>query len=514
MDTMFKILLAVIAFVILFIGLKAQKAKKYWAWYYSRERGLAELNMNSFLMNELTDSLLNGEGASFSGCNDIAYSNFKIANSNIFVANDVAYINNNNETGPYHKDNKDVNSLLGQVHVSTDGVPLDLYFATNKDGGYHFIVLPNIILAFISGIEKAVFVAAYDIRALSEEVSYINYQKSYDNITDMSHNDRSYFLRYCDVKDSQAIAAAWDYETKNGYRDGRRQGNNSFRVKFKYTLVKYQIGSVQANIASSRTKNAEELNSAFNAFRNSKTAKYKSSSTTSSTSGKNASSQRKTDDDILNFVNGDSKEKEGSNRSAYGSKAFNKDDYIDVEYREVPVNEENEARENDDNIEATDANSAYEEKQQVDVSQRKAISEGDSRARNRELMSAVTDSMNSIYGSEYEFKVYQVRKNRDNWQMQDAGSYAYFERNGCKYCIEFNLRTTLDNGVTKLEFRLSSDDADLVGSYFGEIIQNHRMFPFNNGYSVFLEYDYQYDATDEVKNKLVILTKTLAEEVL
>lgn len=519
MEDMFAILIAIIFFVFLVIllnaSLKAQKAKKYWAWFYNRERGLAELNMNSYLMNELTNSLLNGEGASFSGCNDIAYSHFKIANSNIFAANDVAYVNSNNGTGQYHKDNRDVNSLLSQIHVSTDGVPLDIYFATNKDGGYHFVILPDIILAFISGVERAVFVAAYDISAFSEEVSYINYQKSYDNITDMSHNDRSYFLRYCDVKDSQAIAAAWDYETKNGYRDGRRQGNNSFRVKFKYTLVKYQIGSVQANIASSRTKNAEELDAAFNTFRNSKTAKDKSSSTASSTSGNNASSQRMTNDDILSFVNGDSKKKEESNSSEYGNKAFNKDDYIDAEYREVPADEENETRETNNNIEeAIGTNRTYEGKQQIDISQRKAIREGDARARNRELMSSVTDSMNNAYGSQYEFKVYQVRKNRDNWQMQDAGSYAYFERNGCKYCIEFNLRTTLDNGVTKLEFRLSSDDAELVGSYFGKVIQKHRMFPFNNGYSVFLEYDYQYDATDEVKDKLIILTRTLAEEVL
>lgn len=252
---------AVVGLIVLLIIAKKIRIKRYWNWYFSRDRGLADISSQEYRLEEETAAALSRTARRITGCQSANYTYLKDALNQAYQSDEILVLENNTSKGKYTSDGFSSSTLLNSINVSTDGEAIGVYCKVNEDGGYHFIILPNIIYAFITGGRRYSFVAAYDQKMLKVDLDHINYRKEYHHITDMSHQPRSYFLKYCDVKDSKAVAAGWQYETKNGYRDGRRQGNNFFIVKFSYTTVNYSWGKLQTTTecVSLRRSGAENL---------------------------------------------------------------------------------------------------------------------------------------------------------------------------------------------------------------------------------------------------------------
>ena len=230
-DTAILVAAAVVGLIILLVVAKRIRIARYWAWYYSRDRGLADISAPEYLIDDATSAALNRTSQTVLGCCNEDYLYLKDSIESAYHSDEVVYIEDQTVTDKYASDGYSGTTLLNSINVSTDGEPISIFCKVNEDGGYHFIILPNIVYAFITGGRRYTFVGAYDQKMFKMELDHTNYRKEYHHITDMSHQPRSYFLRYCDVKDSKAVAAGWQYETKNGYRDGRRQGNNFFIVK-------------------------------------------------------------------------------------------------------------------------------------------------------------------------------------------------------------------------------------------------------------------------------------------
>lgn len=257
-EIVFIIVGVVVAIIVVVIIIKRMRFRRYWAWYYSRERGLAELGTHYLLQKE-TDSVLNNQTQIIDGCGDPAYVELVSARERVYHSEEIVWLEGNSvkyrgSDSPFSGED-----LARGAGFQTNGMVTTVYCKTNEDGGYTFLLLPDAIYAFITGDSSYTFVGAYEKKALKLNVGIMHFEKNYTNITDMSHKPRGYFLRYCDIHDSRAAAAGWQYETKDGYRDGRRQGNNIFKVKFIYSKVDFEFGNMACSAAFSCTDSGNML---------------------------------------------------------------------------------------------------------------------------------------------------------------------------------------------------------------------------------------------------------------
>ena len=456
---------AVVGLIVLLIIAKKIRIKRYWNWYFSRDRGLADISSQEYRLEEETAAALSRTARRITGCQSANYTYLKDALNQAYQSDEILVLENNTSKGKYTSDGFSSSTLLNSINVTTDGEAIGVYCKVNEDGGYHFIILPNIIYAFITGGRRYSFVAAYDQKMLKVDLDHINYRKEYHHITDMSHQPRSYFLKYCDVKDSKAVAAGWQYETKNGYRDGRRQGNNFFIVKFSYTTVNYSWGKLQTTTAFSCTAVYALIWDAFKV--------YKEMDRSSSTVP--LLTEEKVEDKC------DSSEKIASDNGRTPTSEAKTDTYEEAVSERIEL---------------------------------KPISCDEARAKNRAAAKVMQDEMNSLYGSDPEFKVFQVRKERDNWKLQDSEIYAYFEKDGVRVCIEFIFRTALENGITKLEYKLSADDESVLKSHYQRIFDKYKMVQNGSSYSVVFDNDFQDWDHETLLSRLVPRLKEFTDEAM
>ena len=259
------VVILVVVLIILLIIAKQNRIRKYWAWYFSRERGLQELG-TQYLLQEETDDALNKQSRNIEGCKGSDYLELKNSCEKAYRADEIVWLEGDSVKfrgrSPFSAEN-----LLASIDLHTDGTPAKIYCKTDEDGGYTFVLLPNAIYAFITGENSYSFVGAYDKSALKVQTDHMNFRKTYTNITDMSHQPRGYFLKYCDIHDSRAAAAGWQYETKDGYRDGRRQGNNYFIVEFNYARVVFVFGNMLSSGAFSLTDSGDRIKDCLVSYR-------------------------------------------------------------------------------------------------------------------------------------------------------------------------------------------------------------------------------------------------------
>ena len=457
---------AVVGLILLLIIAKKIRIRRYWNWYFSRDRGLADISSQEYRLEEETAAALSRTARRITGCQSANYTHLKDALDQAYQSDEILVIENNTATGKYSSDGFSSSTLLNSINVSTDGEAIDVYCKVNEDGGYHFIILPNIIYAFITGGRRYSFVAAYNQKMLNLDISHTNYRKEYHHITDMSHQPRGYFLRYCNIKDSEAVAAGWRYETKNGYRDGRRQGNNYFIVKFSYTKVSFSWGRLQTATAFSNSDVYSLIRDAYKVFKE--------------------------------------MERSSNDQSLLAEETVaNKRDSA-----EVLASEENRTLTSE--VETDTSKDAVSES----TRELKPISCDEARVKNRAATKVMQDEMNRLYGSDPEFKVFQVRKERDNWKLQDSEIYAYFEKDGVRVCIEFIFRTALENGVTKLEYKLSADDGNVLKVHYQRIIDKYKMVQNGSSYSVVFDNDFQEWDHDTIISRLVPRLKEFTDEAM
>ncbi len=450
---------AVIAFIILLIIAKRIRIRKYWAWYFSRERGLEELGTR-FLLQEETNAALNKRSNSIEGCRDAKYMELCSALEQAYKSDEIVWLEGNNVKYRNSKSPYIGEELIDSINIQADGKAATVYCKTDEDGGYTFVLLPNAIYAFITGDNAFTFVGAFEKSALSITTVHMNYSKTYTHITDMSHKPSSFFLRYCDIHDSRVAAAGWQYETKDGYRDGRRQGNNYFMVKFIYARADFTFGDLSSSAAFSCTDSGDMIRSGLAAYRKMKIHKAVVPKVENKT----------TNDDILAVVTQTRPQLQNTNAGEMNTsdKTLTKSGSISCE---------------------------------------------EARSRNREIAKSLQDRLTKEY-PDLEFKVFQIKKQREDRNLQDASVYTYLLDGSSRYCIEYNVKTNLESGSTVLEYILTADDEVLQGRACQELIQQNQMEKVGSSYRKVFEFDYSKDCSDDPITHMFYTIKTYVNKAL
>lgn len=415
--------------------------RRYWQWYFSRERGLQDISAPNLLLEEETNKALEKESHYVTGCNEQGYLNYKEAIETAFNSDEILYAQDSVVKDRYTPSPFPVSTLLNSINVKTDNEAFNIFLQIDPNGGYNLVVLPNLIYVFIVGGNNYSFVAAYRSQMMQLVIDHLRYRKTYTHITDMAHKPKGYFLRYCDVHDSTALGANWKYETNDGYRDGRRQSNNAFIVEFCYTELTFTCGQLKSVIACSNTDSYDLITNAFNYYQN-------------------------------------------------------PDQWVEATIL-TP----------EPQVEAIQT-----ETPKAIAPPGDAISCDDARNRNREICKAICDKLGEIaehYG--IEFKVFQVRKERDGWNLQDSEVYTDIDVDGTKVCLEFILRTDLSTANTNLEYKISSDDVSLLKERYSRIIADNNMTEVNSSFHAvvdnidIMDYEYAVEYASSKISGLVLL---------
>lgn len=261
------IVVIVILLIAFFAALPTIIDELEWSMFLNRANALDAIGNQEFLIESLTQMGLAGEKREVYGCDYPVYNRLYNSIHSAYSSEGIWWVVKLC-TKDFFSDNFDGKSLLKRINVIPDDDVVDFYCQTAKTGGYHIVILPDSVYIFVTHKSKCTFVGAYNVGILSVETSFLNDRREYHNISDMSHRNRVYFLQYCDIHDADVESCGWKYETANGYRDGRRQGNNYFIVKYKYAKVDFKIGNVISEMAFSKTDTTYELENCLEEFAN------------------------------------------------------------------------------------------------------------------------------------------------------------------------------------------------------------------------------------------------------
>ena len=113
-----------------------------------------------------------------------------------------------------------------------------------------------------------------------------------------------------------------------------------------------------------------------------------------------------------------------------------------------------------------------------------------------------------------EFKVFQIKKQREDRNLQDASVYTYLLDGSSRYCIEYNVKTNLESGSTVLEYILTADDEVLQGRACQELIQQNQMEKVGSSYRKVFEFDYSKDCSDDPITHMFYTIKTYVNKAL
>lgn len=434
------IVVAVIAFIILLLVVKKMHIRRYWAWFYNRERGLGELG-TQYLLQQETDDALNKITRKVDDCRNSDYTKLSSACKKAYGSDEIAWLDGDSFKYTDFKSQFSGEDLVSSINLKTDITLPTLYCKTNKNGGYAFVLLPDAIYSFIIGDSAYTFVGVYEKNALSLKVDKMHFRKTYTHITDMSHQPRDYFLRYCDIKDSHVAGSCWQYETKAGYRDGRRQGNNHFIVEFIYSKMDFEFGNISSSTVFSCTDSGDMLKESLEGYK--KMPRQK---------------------DHIRLI----------------EPQYAEDDILATVSRENP--------------QVTDAE--CEVTNTIDASldhpiiTHLGISCDEARSRNREIAKALQARLNEDF-KDLEFKIFQIKKQREDRKLQDASVYTYLPFNSSRYCLEYNIKTKLENGETVLEYILTADDDGVLqADECQRLIRLNKMRKVGASYRMDFGYDY------------------------
>lgn len=452
------VLIAIISIIIA----KKRRRAAYLKWYYDRDRRIAELNINHLFDVELTNAIFKAqqEGTTVSiGKANHSFDSFKEAfklatqSSEIIQGKDALSASNSGR------------ALIASFGIKATYDPVVLRYIGENNGGYAFYVFPETILAFVEGPEQVVFLAAYKPEALKIMCSSTSVAKS-KIVYDKTQYDIRYYDKYCSVRDAEIISSRWEVVNQDGsrsFRGGLKPEHNPLHFNLKYGKITFSVGGYSMHTIFSRYKPSLTLVAAHEMYK------------------KGLNQQVIPEENTTAFSNTIKKIMEEKKAALNAQITVANESAV-----ETPKPDENKVKENLPILS-------------------KPISVDDARYRNRMVANNIIKELNHEYHGKHEFKLYQVRKDRDDWKMQDAGVYTYIADNGVEYCVEFDIRTKTEDGSTQLEFFVWCDNPALTKKKFDSIIDKNSMMPKGNGYSVILSKDYQ--------NEESIMSKELTEIV-
>jgi len=488
---------AVIAAVV--IGVIISKKKKrevYLRWFYDRNRRITELNADAFMDVALTESIVQAaaSGKTISvGSDTAAFHSLKDAYNNIMKSSDIL-----------QADSALSAQNTGRALTAANGIdaktsPMILRYVGENNGGYVFYVFPETTLVFVEGPEQVVFIAAYYPTVLSLTCGALRYTLRPQVIPDKTQNPIRYYDRYCPVRDALIISSRWEVTNKDGsrsFRGGLLPENNPLHFTLKYGKLTVKLGDYSVDTSFSRYNQTVLLADAYNQFKTgsepdkTKTEPVRTTrANTAPTNKKSVIEQSNVFTSVTTQLDDEkSKSEMPSVFTTTGTKLESKAEPI-VEQKSVLVKE--------------NAMNHRERTADLSSSPKKSISVDDARYRNRLIANKIVQELNQKYIGQYDFKVYQVRKPRSDWALQDAVIYTYIKDSAeNEYTIELNIRTDVDDAITKLEFYIWSKQSETVKARYADLVANHEMKLKSTGYHFIGETDYENESQITMENAL------------
>lgn len=459
--------IALVAIITVIIA-KQRRRAAYLKWYYDRDRRIAELNINHLFDVELTNAIFKAQQDGITVSIGKANDSFDSVREAFLLATQSSKIIQGKDVLTTNNSGRAITSAFG-IKAKCD--PVILKYVGENNGGYAFYIFSETILAFFEGPEQVVFLAAYKPSAL--KIACCDNPVHLDGVKvwDTSYRDIRYFDKECPVKDGEIINSHWEHVNNSGTRNMRYNvENNKLFFTLKFAEVTFSIGAYSMSTAFSRYMPSMTLVAAHELYKKrlNESARQKEYVTA-----------------FVNIIKKIAEEKKAT-----------------LNAQIVAINE--------DIMEISESKESVLEIKSPAIS--KPISVDDARYRNRMVANNIIKELNYQYHGKHEFKLYQVRKDRDDWKMQDAGVYTYIEDNGVKYCVEFDIRTKAEDGATHLEFFVWCDNGELTKKKFASVINKNNMIPKGNGYSVNLSKDYQNDES-AMSKELTEIVKVLFDEI-
>lgn len=499
---------AVIIAVIIGVHIsKKKKREAFLRWYYDRERRIAEINLPNLIDQSLTDAIMsavsNGTSVTL-GRADKDFENIcechKLceASSNILVPGD------NSGADAVSKVN------FANFGIKTDCKPMAIRFVDENDGGYVFYAFPETVLAFVEGPEQVVFLAAYHPSALKITCTPTSHRVQ-KVVQERTQNPIRYYDKFNPIRDAEIISSQWKEVNKDGsrsFKGGLLPENNPITYTLKYGKVVYKFGGVSAANAYSRFKPSNLLASAYSSYSAGKVNEPVVSKPEKTKAPEDTERQEKLSD-----------------LTSVLSKKAEDNVFMSTTTTKTPQTEPTPHVETPSIFLATDTTSKVTEpaapapvpaKVEAPVKEppivtvpKKPISVDDARYRNRMVAHPISQRLNAAYMGAYEFKIYQVRKPRSDWGMQDAGIYTYINVDDVRYTVEFNIRTIPEDGTTQLEFFVWADTIVSVQRAFQSVINRENMQIKATGFSVLYDKDYQNLSNEQMTVELEAVIKDL-----
>lgn len=493
------------------VGVRISKKKKreaFLRWYYDRDRRIAEINLPNLIDQKLTDAIMSAVSSGTLvtvGRKDKDFENICECHSLCEASSDILVPGDNNGADSVSK------AVFANFGIKTECKPMVIRFTDENDGGYVFYAFPETVLAFVEGPEQVVFLAAYHPSALNISCTPVSHRVQ-KVVHEKSQNPTRYYDKFNPIRDAEIISSQWKEVNKDGsrsFKGGLLPENNPITYTLKYGKVIYKFGGVSAANAYSRFKPSNLLATAYTAYSTGKSAEPVASEQVKAKAPEDAERQeklrdltsvlnKKAEDNVFTSTTTTKTTQPASTPQVETPNRFLATDTT-TKVAEPAVTEAPTPTKTEEPVRETP----------VVTVPKKPISVDDARYRNRMVAHPISQRLNAAYMDAYDFKIYQVRKPRSDWGMQDAGIYTYINVDGVRYTVEFNIRTIPEDGTTQLEFFVWAGTIVSVQRAFQSVIDREHMQIKATGYSVLYDKDYQNLTNEQMTVELESVIKDL-----
>lgn len=486
---------------------KKKKREAFLRWYYDRDRRIEEINLPNLIDQKLTEAIISAVSSGTSvtvGRKDKDFENICESHSLCEASSDILVPGDNHAADSVSK------AVFANFGIKTECKPMVIRFTDENDSGYVFYAFPETVLAFVEGPEQVVFLAAYHPSALKITCNPASHRVQ-RVVQEKTQNPIRYYDKFNPIRDAEIISSQWKEVNKDGsrsFKGGLLPEHNPITYTLKYGKVVYQFGAVSAANAYSRFKPSNLLATAYTAYSTGKSAEPIASESVKAKAPEDTERQeklrdltsvlsKKTEDNVFTSTTTTKTTQPVSTPQVETPNIFLATDTTKVTAPAVteaptPIKAEEPVKETP-----------------VVTVPKKPISVDDARYRNRMVTHPISQRLNAAYMDAHEFKIYQVRKPRSDWGMQDAGIYTYINVDGVRYTVEFNIRTIPEDGTTQLEFFVWADTIVSVQRAFQSVIDRENMQIKATGFSVLYDKDYQNLTNEQMIAELEPVIKAL-----
>ncbi len=509
------LVIAAIAGIIVFIVQRNKKKRaEYLKWFYNRERRIKELAGDAYididLTNKISEAARAGKtvvcGKDFIHYNGMEYW-WEMTNQSHRICV---------EGGDQISSQDKGEALSGKYGVSVNKGrdPIVFRCIGENQGGYVFYIFAETVLAFVEGPEKTVFLAAYSPKLI--KLSYESVSKVISTVVqEKTQYDIRYYDKFNPIPDAAVIRSQWKVTNKDGsrsFKGGLLPQNNPLTFELLFTKIHFRIGNYYAAMSYSCDKdNPVNFVDDYEHF----TSVWDKGLTHvwDDTAGETRESYYASMSSSTNYDSVVDEEEDSAldDSEEIAASAFSRtdaeiNDQAPIEEKPYVVEEEtavepqvaiasNPEPVNESSTEAKTPKSSTEPIIEEEKTEEELNIDGETesvRVRNREIAKKAVDALNRTYPDKYDFKTYQVRKPRENWNLQDAGVYTYVDdKEGNQYTIEFDLITDLKIHKSAVRFSIWGKTKELVAEKYKITVSKGKMNVNGDGYTVLIKRDYE-----------------------